>query len=220
MSVVVGQQQIAEQAELANLRKHVVFPRLFDLPELLADDKKKPRFSVETDEEEFGEWPQWWNTVGRALYHRSFSTTPQETLHFVREQCQRLHLPVPLHDWDSAMTATQGMTEGEFQWENDRVIDHVDHELTDRHRLFLVLGLCGSSSQHVSFMESVLFPESAGPSWRDQLWEWPLLTPRHVVDLANALAMRDTDHDCTEEDVADALNLPPAVTVDLDARLN
>ena len=69
-------------------------------------------------------------------------------------------------------------------------------QLTEHHRLFLALGLIPDDQ----------LDGCVKRTWRSLLWDWPLLTPQRLIDLANAV-MPDTEQSCDDEDVEAVLTL-------------
>ena len=204
LQVVTGQQALQEQKDLARLRKDlarlrksIVFPRLMDIP-----------FDFRGEQEQTQQTPQPWSThedpdaveqystVGLAMYDRAFHTTPREALEFLRQTCVSLQVPPPpSHSWEDILRITSGQETG---FTGEHVSEYRLLPITDHHRLFAVLGLLPHDQN-----------SHDGETWRHLLWNWPLLTPHKLFDLANAVAIPRADGTpfCDEDEVKAVLTL-------------
>jgi hypothetical protein len=205
LHVVLDRQQLQDQRDLARLRKSMVFPRLVDIPRM-EDNPDRP-FSIYSEPSSD---MACYNTIGMAIYHRAFHTTPEEALAFLRQKCISLDIPPPPHDWNGILRATSEMMVYDV---GDHISEFTAHPSTDHHRLFLALGLLPHDQKH----------GMVSGTWRSLLWDWPLLTPQRLVGLANAV-MPDGEQACGGEELEYVLELfddeGGSVMIDVNTRLN
>lgn len=202
----VNDQTLQGQKDMARLRKSIVFPRLMDIPSKDWGGEQHPQpwsaHERNTAEDPVEQTEIYYNTVGMAMYHRAFHTTPQEALEFLRQKCVSLDVPPPSHSWEDILQITSEQVN----------YDHGEHisefrvlPITDHHRLFMALGLIPHDQKQMQVQDSTT------TTWRNLLWNWPSLTPHKLFDLANAVAIPDShpySHPfCDEEEVECVLTL-------------
>ena len=209
LHVVLDRQQLQDQQDLVRLRKSMVFPRLMDIPRM-EDNPDRRLFSTYSEPSS----DMWYNTIGMAIYHRAFHTTPEEALAFLRQKCISLDIPPPPHDWNGILQETSHLLthQVEFDDEEGTIGQTSANQLTEHHRLFLVLGLIPYDQRHGCVEHT----------WRSLLWDWPLLTPQRLIDLANAV-MPDGEQACDGEELEYVLELfdddGGSVMIDVNTRL-
>lgn len=204
LQVVAGQQALQEQKELARLRtelarlhKSIVFPRLLDISlDFMGEQTPQTPRPWSTHQEP--DAVEQYNTVGLAMYDRAFRTTPREALEFLRQTCASLQVPPPSHSWEDILQITSGQRTSFIDIEEGNSI--IGMPITDHHRLFAVLGLIPHDQN-----------SHDGETWRHLLWNWPLLTPHKLFNLANAVAIPRADGTttlfCDKDEVEAVLTL-------------